>query len=79
MQCNGGYFLQTEKTNRNTKLRLLQLASRKTILDADKRGKTKSVELQTVEPRNWEPELTEPKEMTVFITTALGQRDKIVR
>ena len=40
VQCNGGYFLQTEKKNGITKLKLLQLAWRKTILDLDKRGKT---------------------------------------
>ena len=40
VQCNGGYFLQTEKRNRITKLKLLQLAWRKTFLDLDKRGKT---------------------------------------
>ena len=74
------YFLQTEKKNRITKLKLLQLASRKTILEADKRGKTKLWNCRPWNHATGEPaELTEPKEMTVFITTAFGQCAKIIR
>ena len=37
MECNGGYFLQTEKKNGIRKLKVLEIASRKTVLQVDKR------------------------------------------
>ena len=37
VECNGGYFLQTEKKNGIRKLKVLEIASRKTVLQVDKR------------------------------------------
>ena len=37
MECNGGYFLQTEKKNGIRKLKVLEIASSKTVLQVDKR------------------------------------------
>ena len=37
MECKGGYFLQTEKKNGIRKLKVLEIASRLTVLQVDKR------------------------------------------
>ena len=37
VECNGGYFLQTEKKNGIRKLKVLEIASRKTALQVDKK------------------------------------------
>ena len=37
MECNGGCFLQTEKKNGIRKLKVLEIASIKTVLQVDKR------------------------------------------
>ena len=37
VECNGGYFLQTEKKNGIRKLKVLEIASRKIVLQLDKK------------------------------------------